>query len=52
MRRKGDIRNDVRCGFDTVKAREIDRIGVDGVVRKLKERVGDTNVYISGVSPR
>lgn len=41
------MRNDVRCGFDTIKARDIDRIGVDGVIKKLKERVGDTNVYIS-----
>ncbi len=41
------MRNDVRCGFDTIKARDIDRIGVDGVIKKLKDRVGDTNVYIS-----
>lgn len=41
------MRNDVRCGFDTVKARDIDRIGVDGVIKRLRERVGDTNVYIS-----
>lgn len=46
-RRKGDIRNDLRCGFDIIKARDIDRIGVDGVVGRLKKRVGDTNVYIS-----
>ena len=30
-----------------VKARDIDRIGVDGVIKKIKERVQDTNVYIS-----
>lgn len=47
LRSKGDMRNDVRCGFDTIKARDIDRIGVDGVIKKLKDRVGDTNVYIS-----
>lgn len=47
MRRKEDIRNDIRCGFDTIKARDIDRIGVDGIINKLKERVKDTNVYIS-----
>jgi len=47
LRRKGDMRHDIRCGFDTIKARDIDRIGVDGVIKKLKERVGDTNVYIS-----
>jgi agmatinase len=47
VRRKGDIRNDIRCGFDMVKAREIDRIGIDGVIRKLKDRVAGTKVYIS-----
>ena len=47
MRRKGDVRNDVRCGFDTIKARDIDRIGIEGVVTKLKERVKDTAVYVS-----
>lgn len=41
------MRNDVRCGFDTIKARDIDRIGVHGVIARLKERVGDTKVYIS-----
>jgi agmatinase len=46
-RRKGDLRNDRRCGFDIVKARDIDRIGVDGVIERLKERVGDSKVYIS-----
>lgn len=47
IRPKGDIRNDLRCGFDTIKARDNDRIGVDGVIKRLKERVGSTNVYIS-----
>ena len=42
-----DMRNDLRCGFDTIKARDIDRIGVDGVIKKVKERVGNTNVYIT-----
>jgi len=37
----------MRCGFDTVKARDIDRIGVQGIIDRLKERVGDTLVYIS-----
>lgn len=41
------MRNDIRCGFDTIKARDIDRIGIDGVTKRLKERVGDTNVYLS-----
>jgi len=41
------MRNDVRCGFDTIKARDIDRIGIEGIINRLKERVGDTNVYVS-----
>ena len=47
MSPKGDIRNDLRCGFEIVTARDIDRIGVQGVIKKLKERVRDSNVYIS-----
>lgn len=47
LRRRGDVRNDVRCGFEIVRARDIDRIGTDGVIRKLKERVGGSKVYIS-----
>lgn len=46
-RPKGDLRNDVRCGFEMVRAREIDRLGVSGVIEKLKSRVGKSKVYIS-----
>jgi agmatinase len=47
MRPKGDVRNDVRCGFQMVKARDIDRIRVSGVIEKIKERVAGSRVYIS-----
>ncbi|KAK1500577.1 proclavaminate amidinohydrolase [Colletotrichum tamarilloi] len=47
IRRKGDLRNDVRCGFEIVTARDLDKLGAKGVISKLKERVGDTRVYIS-----
>jgi len=47
MRRKGDLRNDVRCGFEIVKARDIDRTGVKGVIETLKTRVANSRVYIS-----
>ncbi|KAF2188414.1 Arginase/deacetylase [Zopfia rhizophila CBS 207.26] len=47
MRPKGDVRNDIRCGFDMVKARDIDRIGVSGITGKLKRRVAGSRVYIS-----
>ena len=47
IRPKEDLRNDLRCGFEMIKARDIDRIGVHGVIEKLKKRVGSTKVYIS-----
>ncbi|MCJ1314127.1 hypothetical protein MMC25_007807 [Agyrium rufum] len=42
-----DLANDARCGFQIITARDIDRIGVLGVVDSLKKRVGSSNVYIS-----
>lgn len=47
VRPKGDVRNDVRCGFEIVRARDIDRLGVSGVIEFLKKRVFGTKVYIS-----
>lgn len=47
VRRKGDVRNDIRCGFEIVTARDIDLLGISGVIEKLKDRVGGTKVYIS-----
>ncbi len=47
INKKHDLKNDKRCGFEIITARDIDMIGVSGVVEKLKARVGDTNVYIS-----
>ena len=47
IRRKGDVRNDIRCGFEIVKARDIDRIGTAGIIEKLKARVAGSRVYIS-----
>ncbi|XPS99746.1 Agmatinase [Ascochyta lentis] len=46
-RPKGDVRNDVRCGFEMIRARDLDRLGVAGVVEALKKRVAGTKVYIS-----
>ena len=42
-----DWKNDRRCGFEIITARDIDKIGVAGIIDKLKGRVGETNVYIS-----
>ncbi|KAK7962670.1 arginase family protein [Apiospora aurea] len=47
IRAKGDLRNDLRCGFAMVKARELDQIGAEGVIRRIKDRVGGSRVYIS-----
>ncbi|KAF2268686.1 Arginase/deacetylase [Lojkania enalia] len=46
-RPRGDLRNDARCGFEIVTARDIDHIGVSGIVEKLKKRVANSLVYIS-----
>jgi len=42
-----DVRNDRRCGFEMVKARDVDRFGMFGVIETLKKRVGDNLVYIT-----
>ena len=47
IRPKKDVQNDIRCGFEIVTARDIDQIGVIGVIDKIKERVKDNNIYIS-----
>ncbi|KAI0126391.1 proclavaminate amidinohydrolase [Xylariales sp. AK1849] len=47
LRRTGDMRNDLRCGFATIKARDIDQIGAKGVITAIKNRVGKSKVYVS-----
>lgn len=47
VRPKKDVRNDLRCGFEMIKARDIDRIGVQGVIDAIMKRVDGTRVYIS-----
>lgn len=43
-----DYENDGYCGFEIVEAREIDTIGMDGIIKKIKDRVGEKNpVYLS-----
>lgn len=43
-----DYENDGYCGFEIVEARAIDSIGTEGIIRKIKERVGTTKpVYLS-----
>jgi agmatinase len=43
----GDIRNDKRCGFGIVYANDIDRVGVAGVIERIKYRIGKEKVYVS-----
>ena len=45
--RHRDLANDVQCGFDIITAREIDAVGIKGIIEKLRERVGDNRVYIT-----
>ncbi|KAL8716478.1 MAG: hypothetical protein Q9225_006197, partial [Loekoesia sp. 1 TL-2023] len=43
-----DYDNDGYCGFEIVEAREIDTIGTEGIIRKIRERVGTKKpVYLS-----
>lgn len=42
-----DLEEDAELGFRTVSAMEIERIGIDGVVAAIRERVGDRPVYTS-----
>ncbi|KAI6712662.1 hypothetical protein JHW43_004793 [Diplocarpon mali] len=43
-----DYENDGYCGFEIVEAREIDTIGMDGIIQRIHERVGhDKPVYLS-----
>ena len=47
VRRKGDMKNDRRCGFETIKAPDLDTLGVKGVVDLIRQRVKRTRVYVS-----
>ena len=42
-----DLLDDAELGFTVVHCRDIERIGVDGVVDRVLERVGDHPVYVS-----
>ncbi|WNG87775.1 agmatinase [Mycobacterium sp. ITM-2016-00317] len=42
-----DLLDDEELGFTVVHCRDIDRIGVDGVIERVLDRVGDHPVYVS-----
>lgn len=42
-----DRQHDIDCGFHTITARDLDRMGQQQIVEKIKNTVGDLPVYIS-----
>ncbi|KAJ5796736.1 uncharacterized protein N7518_005276 [Penicillium psychrosexuale] len=42
-----DLDNDVRCGFTIIRARMIDEIGIDEIIRRIVNTVSDNYVYVS-----
>nr|WP_255498158.1 arginase family protein [Nakamurella sp. PAMC28650] len=42
-----DLLDDAELGFTIVHCRDIDRIGIDGIVQRVVDRVGDAKVYVS-----
>lgn len=42
-----DLLDDTELGFTVVHCRDIDRIGIDGILSRVIERVGEHPVYIS-----
>ncbi|RDW78954.1 uncharacterized protein DSM5745_05806 [Aspergillus mulundensis] len=42
-----DLENDARCGFSIIRASDIDRIGVQGIIERVGDIVGDMPVYVS-----
>ncbi|KAI5864847.1 arginase family protein [Durotheca rogersii] len=46
-RRRDDLRNDARCGFVAVTARDLDAGGAAGVAARIRDRVRGSGVYVS-----
>ena len=44
---QSDLDEDAELGFRVVHAMEIERSGIEGVVARIRERVGDAPVYLS-----
>jgi len=42
-----DIEEDVQLGFDLVPAMELEELGIQGTVDRIKQRVGNSPLYIS-----
>jgi agmatinase len=44
---RDDLIDDERLGFTIVQCRDVDRLGVDGIVERVLDRVQDSPVYVS-----
>ncbi len=42
-----DLLDDAELGFTIVHCRDIDRIGIDGIVQRVLDRVGSSKIYVS-----
>jgi agmatinase len=42
-----DLKEDADFGFKAIRASDLDRLGVEGAVQQVRDRVGDTPVYVS-----
>jgi agmatinase len=44
---RADLLDDESLGFTVVHCRDVDRIGIDGVINRIRDRVGEHPVYVS-----
>ena len=44
---RNDLVDDARFGFQVIRAGDLDRLGVDGAIDRIRARVGDVPVYLS-----
>jgi len=45
-----DLHNDREVGFQLITADDIDDLGANEIVRRIRERVGETPVYVRFVT--
>lgn len=44
---RSDLADDERLGFTIIHCRDVDRLGIDGILERVLARVGDAPVYVS-----
>lgn len=44
---RNDLADDERLGFTIIHCRDVDRLGIDGILERVLARVGDAPVYVS-----